>query len=197
MAESVSGSVTQWIGELRSGDADAAGKLWERYFGELVRVASGQLRGAPCAVADEEDVALSVFDTLCRRMSSGKLQKLNDRHELWRLLVVIVRQKSIDHRRLQGRKKRGGDKHFDHSLAEAGLDELLGEGPGPGDIATMREELSVLLGCLPDAALRQVAVAKLQGHSNQEMADLFNVTERTVERKIKLIRTLWLHRLAP
>ena len=54
-------SVTAWIGDLKEGQDAASQKIWERYFERLVRVASRQLGSAPRRIADEEDVALSVF----------------------------------------------------------------------------------------------------------------------------------------
>ena len=54
-------SVTHWINQLKAGDPDAAQKLWERYFRRLVSLARKKRRAA-----DEEDVALSAFDSFCR-----------------------------------------------------------------------------------------------------------------------------------
>jgi hypothetical protein len=65
-------SVTVWIESLKAGDADAAQKLWRRYFEALVRLARERLRGAPRAVADEEDAALSAFDSFVRGTARGR-----------------------------------------------------------------------------------------------------------------------------
>ena len=64
-------SVTQWINRLKAGDPDAAQKLWERYFRRLVGLARKKLRSAPRRAADEEDVALSAFDSFCRNAEAG------------------------------------------------------------------------------------------------------------------------------
>ena len=58
MAGEIEDSVTVWIASLKAGDADAAQKLWQRYFETLVRLARDRLRGASRTVADEEDAAL-------------------------------------------------------------------------------------------------------------------------------------------
>ena len=47
MAGEIEDSVTVWIDSLKAGDADAAQKLWQRYFETLVRLARDRLRGAP------------------------------------------------------------------------------------------------------------------------------------------------------
>ena len=59
------GSVTRWINDLKGGELDAAQPLWERYFADLVRLGRGRLRASPRTAADEEDVALSAFDSFC------------------------------------------------------------------------------------------------------------------------------------
>src|SRR5262249_54109741 len=66
------GSVTAWIASLKAGDADAAQALWRRYFAALVRRARDKLRGAPKAVADEEDAALNAFDSFVRGAAGGR-----------------------------------------------------------------------------------------------------------------------------
>src|SRR5262245_27439563 len=63
---SSAGSVSHWIGLLKTGDPIAAQKLWEGYFERLVRLARSRLRDLPRRAADEEDVALSAFDSFCR-----------------------------------------------------------------------------------------------------------------------------------
>ncbi len=65
-------SVTVWLTSLKNGDAEAAQKLWSRYFEALVRLARDRLRGAPRAVADEEDAALSAFDSFFRGSARGR-----------------------------------------------------------------------------------------------------------------------------
>jgi hypothetical protein len=84
------GSVTRWFGQLQAGDQAAAQQLWERYFRRLVGLARLKLRDAPCRSADEEDVALSAFDSFCRNAERGRFPQLADRNNLWRLLVVLL-----------------------------------------------------------------------------------------------------------
>ena len=65
------GSVTLWVGDLKAGDHAAAQKLWERYFEKLVRLARAKLRAALRAAEDEEDAALSAFDSFCPAAAKG------------------------------------------------------------------------------------------------------------------------------
>src|SRR3954463_3922180 len=102
------GSVTLWLGALRAGDLDAAQPLWERYFAQLVRLARARLRATPRTDADEEDAALSAFDSFCDGAAHGRFPSLADRDELWRLLVVLTARKAAAQARRQRRQKRGG-----------------------------------------------------------------------------------------
>src|SRR5262245_3107718 len=101
------GSVTRWIGLLQQGDATGAQQLWERYFARLVGLARKRLQDAPRRVADEEDVALSAFHSFCRRVERGHFPRLQDRHDLWQLLMTITARKACHLLRDQRRLKRG------------------------------------------------------------------------------------------
>jgi ECF sigma factor len=86
------GSVTRWIAELNGGDLGVANGLWERYFARMVDLARARLRASRDldAGSDEEDAALSTFDSLCAGLARGRFPQLGDREDLCRLLVVIT-----------------------------------------------------------------------------------------------------------
>src|SRR6516164_3775705 len=102
------GSITHWIDLLQAGDPDAVRPLWERYFGQLVHRARTALRGKANLGADEEDVALSAFDSFCRSTQQGRFPNLADRDDLWRLLVVFTARKASRLLRDASRHKCGG-----------------------------------------------------------------------------------------
>src|SRR5438477_11121699 len=102
------GSVTHWLGQLRGGDDGAAQQLWERYFQRLVGLARKKLQGTPRRAADEEDVALSAFNSFCQGAKNRRFPKLLDRDNLWRLLVTITARKAYQLGLHEGRQKRGG-----------------------------------------------------------------------------------------
>src|SRR4051812_49720034 len=97
-------SVTVWIERLQAGDLDAAQPLFDRYYVGLVRLARARLGSFPRRAVDEEDVALSAFDSFCRGAENGRFPQLRDRDNLWRLLVKITARKVIDARRHEARK---------------------------------------------------------------------------------------------
>jgi DNA-directed RNA polymerase specialized sigma24 family protein len=186
------GSVTRLIGMLKVGDRDAAQRLWEAYFGRLVVLARGRLKNVSRRVADEEDVALSAFESFYRRAEHGQFPKLRDRDDLWQLLFVLTVRKAINLVHYQGRKSRGGGRV--QTLADLeglGADEILGEEPSPELAVQLTEECQRLLDRLGDETLRSVALWKMEGYTNAEIAAKIGCVEQTVERKLRAIRTIW------
>src|SRR6187401_2419643 len=131
--------VTVWLGQLQAGDPAAARPLWDRYFHRLVGLARRRLRDAPRRVADEEDVALSAFDSFCRHAEQGRFPQLADRDDLWRLLMVITARKAAHLKRDETRQKRGGGKTVSESEEEGVLDQLLSREPDPAFAAEVAE----------------------------------------------------------
>ena len=103
------GSVSRWLDQVHAGDSGAVQRLWERYFARLVGLARKKLRHAPRRAADEEDVALSAFQSFCRNAENGRFPDLMDRDGLLRLLVVMTGRKANHLIRDEGRQKRGGE----------------------------------------------------------------------------------------
>jgi DNA-directed RNA polymerase specialized sigma24 family protein len=187
------GSVTRLIGMLKDGDRLAAQGLWETYFRRLVGLARARLANAPSPVADAEDVALSAFHSFYRRAERGEFPRLEDRDDLWQLLFVLTVRKAINLARYQGRRSRGAGRMVSLSdLAETcGADMVLGAEPTPELAAEMVDECRRLLDLLPDATLRSVALWKMEGYSNAEIAAKLGCVEKTVERKLRGIRGVW------
>jgi DNA-directed RNA polymerase specialized sigma24 family protein len=201
----LSGSVTHWLHELNAGNKQAAQKLYEIYFQRLVELARARLRKRPWGVADEEDVALSAFDSFCRGAEQGRFPQLADRDDLWQLLVVITCRKAADLVQQECRQKRGGGKVQGEqafaSLANgpgvpADLEHVLGTEPSPEFAAEVADECRYLLGLLGDARLRSIALWKMEGYTNAEIAAKLGCVSVTVERRLRLIRNTWAKALA-
>ncbi len=192
------GSVTILLDRLKAGDPDAASPLWQGYCSRLAAVARGKLRGLQIAIADEEDVALSALDSFCRGVERGRFPRLDDRDDLWQVLFVIADRKASGLVRREWRDKRGGGKvrqastlcGDDDSRADL-FDGLAGTEPSPEFAAQVAEECQRLLALLNDGKLRRVAIWKMEGYTNAEIAVKIGRSIPTVERKLSLIRRLW------
>ena len=193
------GSVTRLIDELRSADprvSEAAARLiWERYFGTLLALAKDHLARRVRCREDEEDVLQSTFKSFYRRHRDGDFA-LTGRNDLWKLLVTITLRKARNAANRHGMKKR--DVRREHSAPRDEADpqqgvllDLIDSEPTADDAAALVEEFALRIETLTDPSLRQVALLKMEGHTNAEIADLQGCVERTVERKLGLIRARW------
>ena len=196
MATDGPGSVSRWVSDLKGGDSDAANPLWERYFDRLVRLARKKLRDSRRAGADEdeEDAALSAFDSFCAGAAQGRFSRLGNREDLWRLLVVITARKAAAQATRRRTQKRGGDWSAlagDDDGREA-VEAIAGDEPSPEFAAMVAEEFALRIDRLGDDELRRVALGRMEGYTTDELAERLGCARRTVARRLDLIRRLWL-----
>jgi DNA-directed RNA polymerase specialized sigma24 family protein len=185
-------SVTQRISALKRGDQSAALGLWDAYFRRLVGLARSRLHDTPRLIADEEDVALSAFDSFCRGAQQGRFARLDDRNDLWQILVLITVRKAIDLRNYEDRASRGkGRVQSLTELTREGLEAIGDDEPTPELAAQLAEEYQRLMERLGDSSLQNVATWKLEGYSNNEIAARLGCVISTVERKLARIRSKW------
>ena len=190
--------VTLWLDGLAAGDAEAARRIWQRYIQQMLTFARKRLSAANRRVADEEDLVVSAFHSLCQRAEKGQFPDLRDRDSLWKLLTKIIARKATAQIRRNLCRKRGGGKVSGESAflrmaasnAPAGIDDIAGAEPTPAFAAEMAEQCSRLLSSLP-ADCRRIALFKLDGYSNDQIAEKLNVAPRTIERKLASIRSIW------
>jgi DNA-directed RNA polymerase specialized sigma24 family protein len=194
---SANGSVSLWIEGLRARDEGDIRRLWERYFEQLVRLARARLPVHARRALDEEDVALSAFQSFCDRAGKGLFAKLEDRDDLWRLLSTITARKVIAAIRHESRRKRSGVLAPGESMPQAhdwddvDLAPFLSREPTPEAAAVFAEEYDRLFAGLVQPILRTIALRKLEGLSSREIGVELGVSTRTVDRKLDLIRMQW------
>lgn len=190
------GSITAWLNQLQQGDQQAVQRLWEEYFQKMVRLARRKLQPLPQQLADEESLAASAFNSFCLAADKKRFPKLHDRDDLWQVLVMLVRNKAADRKEYHTRDKRnylriqkpGGDDSSDANL----FYQMIQSGePDPQFAAEVAEECGILLAKLPDEELRQIALWKMEGYTNEEIAKKIGCAPATVERRLKNIRKYW------
>jgi DNA-directed RNA polymerase specialized sigma24 family protein len=192
-------SVTRWLNLLRAGDRNAIEPLLERFFHLLQASARKKLvKGAASRrAADEEDAALSAFWCFCRGVEKGKWPSVHDRNDLRRLLLVIVARKAGHQVRDEGCAKRGGGKLQHYGQDDEVLAQLIDREPTPELAAQIAEECERLLDKLGNDDLRTIALRKVEGHTDVEIAEKLGRSERTVARKLAVIRDLWSEERTP
>ncbi|MBI5758409.1 MAG: RNA polymerase subunit sigma-70 [Planctomycetales bacterium] len=191
-------STTRWLERLKQGDEDAASELWQRYASRLAKLVRKRFSTSlEQAAYDEEDVVLSALDVFCRGMREGRHAELHGRDELWRLLAVIALRKANDRAKADKAEKRGGEEMQRQALSDStsGIIMFLDKLPSkdqPAEVdAVLTEECERLVGLLGDPELQQVALWRLEGFNNDEIAAKLNYTRRTIQRMLKLIRQVW------
>ncbi len=176
-------------------DSLAQSALWQRYYDDLAKRVSQRLGRKFCAVGDEEDIALSAMDSFFRGMQEGRFPDLSSRKELWNLLLTIAYRKVIKQHRSELSAKRGGGnvrneaslKPADPDDSATGLDAIDAQ-PTEDEIMRVVEEMTENLG---EPVLRTIAIRRLQGYTDKEIAHELDITERTVIRKRQRIQAIW------
>jgi RNA polymerase sigma factor (sigma-70 family) len=194
------GSVTRLIRLLRSAVAaerDLAARLiWRRYFQDLLELARNNLNKRIRRREDEEDVLQSMYKSFCLREQRGEYD-LTGRDALWRLLVTITLRKARNATKKQTRDRRDIGREqtiVDGDGSESphwALEQMDASGPSPAEAALLNEALQRRLEVLDDPELRQIALWRLEGYTNREIADRLDCTERSVERRMERIRSKW------
>jgi DNA-directed RNA polymerase specialized sigma24 family protein len=190
------GSISAWIEHLKAGDTQAAQPLWEHFCRRMIGLARKKLAEMPRRAIDEEDVVQSAFLSFCQRAEQGQFPNLANRDALWALLAVITARKAVNQVVHQGRAKRGGnrvasERAFAALDSEPSLSEIIGREPTPEFEALMIDQVERAKDLLEDPALRAIAIGKLEGRTNAEIAQQLQCSLSAVERKLRLIR----HRL--
>jgi DNA-directed RNA polymerase specialized sigma24 family protein len=196
--------IESWIAQLRARNPDAAQRLWERYFRQLVALARARLGAAPRRAADEEDIALDAFMSFCRGVEESRFPHINDRADLWQLLVLLTARKAAAYIRRESQAKRGGGKVLGEADLEAeggsvggGLEQVLAREPTPEFAAQVAEEYRRLINVLGDEQLRTIALLRLEGRTIEEIATKVGCAMATVARRLNRIRHIWSEEKGP
>jgi|694.fasta_scaffold12280_9 hypothetical protein len=186
------GSITQWLQRLHAGEADAAEEIWIRYYPRVVRLAALQLIKSDDRSIDEEDVAQSTFRTVYLAVMNGKYPDIEDRRDLWRLLLVSTLNRVRRHHRDSHTLKRSVNELVTQDQSRR---RLIMEISGPDAQAEMADLIETLFRRLdqedPTGELRQIALLKLEEHSASAIARRLKRRKNHVLQRIRLIRILW------
>lgn len=200
MTGNVHDSFSSLIDQINSGDERAQRRVWDTFFPHLLGLARKRMLDAGRRVRDEEDVALSVLNSYFSAAQENKFPNVRGHDELWRLLSRMTQRKVVDWIRYQSRQKR-------MSLGESAIFGNTGNPPDfegnrpaeqivgkqlPPDIESMfAEQCSQWMARL-DKDLQEVVLKKLNGHSNAEIAESCQCSLATIERRLKLVREIWM-----
>jgi RNA polymerase sigma factor (sigma-70 family) len=180
-------SITRLMRAVQDGSNSAVRPLLAAYFDRLVHLARQRLKNLPGLGGYDEDLALRSFHSVYQRLRDpARPLELANRNDLWRLLATRTISRAIDLIRQHRPAEVAGDQD---------LTRLLSREPTPEEAAEVADECRRLLDALPEPELRQIALWKVEGYTNEEIAARLDCVPRTIERKVSRIRLLWQHEL--
>jgi RNA polymerase sigma factor (sigma-70 family) len=193
---------SKWIQGLAHGNESAVGRLWDRYYEQLIRLARRRLgTDGPQRVVGSSDVALSALNSFCEGVVADRFPRLDDPDDLWKVLVTLTVRKCMAKRKHFFAQKRHpgpgelcGESRLANqadSEADIGWAKIAGNEPSPELAAACAEQYQRLLDSLADDDLRQIAVLKLESYTNEEIACRLDCSLRTVKRRLAMIRQKW------
>jgi RNA polymerase sigma-70 factor, ECF subfamily len=198
------GSLTGLFDDLRSTNLlkrDAAAQaIWDRFTADLLALCGRSLSQRIRVKADPEEVVQSAYRSFFSRQARGQFD-LKDRHDLWNLLVTITLRKARNLANYYSAARREVNREQTMRVEEADqggalpapmwmLARMDRAVPTPAEAALFNEEFELRLASLPDD-LRQIALWKLEGWTNLEIAEKIGRVERTVENQLSRIRRRW------
>jgi RNA polymerase sigma factor (sigma-70 family) len=187
VSSEVSQSITRLIRAVQDGSNTAVRPLLEAYFNRLVQLARKRLQNLSGLGGYDEDVALRSFHSVYQRLRDpARPLDLAGRDDLWRLLATRTISRAIDLIRRHRPAEVPGDLN---------VEQLLSREPTPEEAAEVADDCRRLLDSLPEPELRQIALWKVEGYTNEEIAARLDCVPRTIERKVSRIRMLWKHEL--
>jgi DNA-directed RNA polymerase specialized sigma24 family protein len=181
------GSITRFIGAMRSGDDEAARRVWNRYSPRLAALARERLPVWLQCVVDGEDVANAAMCSVIMGLRGGRFPALHDRDGLWALLACITVRKAINEVEKASRQKRRSRR------ASEALDEnIVAPDLAPDLVLKAAEQFEQLIDRLRDkeGLLGTIALWKFEGYTSDEIANRLGCSSRRVARKLDLIRMI-------
>jgi DNA-directed RNA polymerase specialized sigma24 family protein len=195
MANNTIGSVSKWILGARQGDPVAIEQIVSRYFARLARSVRSMQDAQERQLKSGKDVSADILMKISRELSAGEHQELQNRNDLWVLLISIVEEYVI--RRRDGRQQH--DDIFPLELpltdylnsCDQDLELMLSKGNKYGNLQAILDQMEDLVAMVKDPKSKEIASLKLQGLSNREIGSRLGIVAKTVDRKMKKIVSRW------
>jgi len=190
-------SVTEWIGGLKRGSADACAKIWHRFVEQLVREADQRLKNMPRRAVADEDIAQEAFAAFFRGVEMRHFSQLQDRHDLWQVLIMLADRRAKDYMRRQLGPQRGLGQVRGDSVMERAKDQSASRAAGFNNLEappvtpdTAESLIQLIQSSFPelgDEELQSIALDRAANYTVAEIAERRGMSLRSAERKIELI----------
>lgn len=170
---------------VQAGDQEAARVLHDDYYRHVIAVVRRSLMDSIRSKFDSQDFAQTVWAILFSDLS--KLNGITEPTQLIRLLTSIARNKVTD----ENRRRTQTQKHSVHMETIIAADDdgqmsLIGNDPTPSQCAIAHETRELFESRLAPEHL-QILELKIEGQTNQAIADKLRINERTVRRALQRV----------
>jgi RNA polymerase sigma factor (sigma-70 family) len=209
--ESFDETTTIIVNKIASGDRIALDELVHRYNWKMVRMADRYMRRlrTHLVTCDAEDAVNDTLVKLYRRAIDGELPCVESSIEFWKMFFSMLMDEirgALDRdaatkrggpgaRRSRDQSRLGGNSRpwrEGFSLDDLSADQIYELLPRSQDLALIRLETEEFLQHLDDPLTGKIAVLRLQSYTNEQIAELLELNERTIERKLVAIRRRFL-----
>lgn len=189
------GSVSELIHQLGGSNDQPAADLWRRFEPQLLRFIATMLQRGPKLNTSEDEIANEVFQALIRLARQGDFAQ-SRRDGFWQLMKKVAARKVIDHRRAEGRLRRGGGHVLpasalrDHHRIDCAQWQNYPARGIPPDLQVMATEMVERVAVLLSEEQREVFFLRMEGYTVQEIAAAIERSKPTVERRLRHIREI-------
>jgi DNA-directed RNA polymerase specialized sigma24 family protein len=182
------GSITRLIDGTRSGNDEAARRIWQRFSPRVASLARQKLPVWLRRIVDGDDVANSAMCNVIMGLRAGRYTELRDRDELWALLALVTVQKARNEI-----AKASCQKRLAPGASMPLTEEFVAPDLPPDLIVRAAEQIDSLIELLrcKEAILEPIALWKFEGYTNDEIAQRLGCSRSKVARKLELIRKTW------
>jgi RNA polymerase sigma factor (sigma-70 family) len=213
--EPFDGSTTIIVNKIAAGDRIALEEFVHRYNRKMVRMADRYMRRlrTHLVTCDAEDAVNGTLAKLYRRATDGELPCVESSTQFWKMFFSMLKVEIRGALDRDAATKRGGPGvHRSRSqrrccdapndsprLPREGfrfdylsVDEIYSLLPPRHDLALIQIEIEEFLQHLGDPITRRIATLKLESYTNEQIAELLDYNERTIERRLTFIRKRFL-----
>ena len=190
--------VTIWIEQVRQSDDEAIKHVWQHFADGLQEYARGKIHPKTRRVYDEQDAVQSMFLSLCQGLKADRYPDLQNRDNLWRLMLVMTGRKISKRHRFDRQLKRDNrrlltDSYFVQNSQDRNSPNLYPSAaePTPELLAEFADTSSALIEALGTDNLKDVALLRIEGLDDCEIASRLQCSRSTVQRRLVMIRKIW------
>lgn len=191
------GSVSRAIDNVRRQQNDAASLLWARFADQITGYARRRIHWKHRRIYDAEDLVSTAFGEVLVRLWNGELDKVRNRNDLWRMLMLVVKRRNINMQDQINRRQPDDSLTIltESAMSSSGLmnvAEPAGAAMTPAAFAELNHDFARLIENLPDEDCKTIALMRVGDYSIDEIAAVLEMSPRTVNRKLADIRSRWL-----